>query len=127
MGYLPQIQFMKFKPVSTDISRDLLQLERSFSTQNYKFGVLYCKKDQTENEMFSNGTTLLSGKSNRAFVSSPPHCQLAASDSNSGWKRFLNFLGERIPLKGWKNFTGGLDVKCKQCPSPTFFLWVSPC
>ena len=27
------------------------------------------------------------------------------------YEEFLDFLGERILLKGWKNFRGGLDVK----------------
>jgi hypothetical protein len=26
-------------------------------------------------------------------------------------ENFLNFLGDRITLKGWTGFTGGLDVK----------------
>jgi RAP1 GTPase activating protein 1 len=26
-------------------------------------------------------------------------------------EKFLNFLGDRITLKGWSGFTGGLDVK----------------
>lgn len=56
MGYLPEIQSMKFKAVTADIRDELLKLERSFNSQNYKFGVLYCKKGQTENEMFTNGT-----------------------------------------------------------------------
>jgi hypothetical protein len=47
---------MKFKAVTADIRDELLKLERSFNSQNYKFGVLYCKKGQTENEMFTNGT-----------------------------------------------------------------------
>ena len=56
MGYLPEIQSMKFKAVTADIRDELLKLERSFNSQNYKFGVLYCKKGQSENEMFTNGT-----------------------------------------------------------------------
>lgn len=55
MGYLPEIQTMKFRAVNLDIREDLLKLERSFNSQNYKFGVLYCKKGQGENEMFTNG------------------------------------------------------------------------
>ncbi|ELR22478.1 GTPase-activating Rap/Ran-GAP domain family protein 3, putative, partial [Acanthamoeba castellanii str. Neff] len=80
---------MKFKAVTADIRDELLKLERSFNSQNYKFGLLYCKKGQTENEMFTN----------------------VVDNSNKCYERFLNFLGERITLKGWKNYTGGLDVK----------------
>jgi hypothetical protein len=56
MGYLPEIQAMKFKAINADIRAELLKLERSFNSQNYKFGVLYCKKGQSENEMFTNGS-----------------------------------------------------------------------
>lgn len=38
-------------------------------------------------------------------------------DSNKCYERFLNLLGERITLKGWKNYTGGLDVKSTGPPS----------
>lgn len=32
-----------------------MKMERSHFSSDYKFGVLYYKKGQTENEMFSNG------------------------------------------------------------------------
>ena len=54
----------------------------------YKFGVLYCKLGQVdENAMFAN------------------------VEMSVGFETFLNFLGERIQLKGWTNYRGGLDVK----------------
>lgn len=35
--------------------------------------------------------------------------------SNSGgsvdWYEFLNFIGDKVRLKGWSRFAGGLDVK----------------
>ena len=30
------------------------------------------------------------------------------------FERFLELLGERIELKGWKKYRGGLDVKSKR-------------
>ncbi len=27
------------------------------------------------------------------------------------WYEFLNFLGDKVRLKGWQHFSGGLDVK----------------
>ncbi len=45
---------MKFKQVEVDIRAELLRLEKSFNSSNYKFGVLFCKKGQDENQMFSN-------------------------------------------------------------------------
>ncbi|ELR21448.1 GTPase activating Rap/RanGAP domainlike 3, putative [Acanthamoeba castellanii str. Neff] len=82
----PEIQDMKFQKSVIDITDDLLRMERSHFSFDYKFGVLYYKKNQGENEMFSNSTS--------------PELE-----------KFLNFLGDRITLKGWPGFTGGLDVK----------------
>lgn len=48
---------MKFKKVKDiDIREDLLYLEKKFFSTDYKFGILYAKKGQNENEMFSNRT-----------------------------------------------------------------------
>lgn len=56
-GYLQNVlkglTFKKLK--SSDIREGLLRLEKSFISPNYKFGVLYSKKGQDENQMFSNG------------------------------------------------------------------------
>jgi hypothetical protein len=48
------IKFKKLKDL--DIREDLLYLEKKFFSTDYKFGVLYVKKGQTENQMFSNRT-----------------------------------------------------------------------
>jgi hypothetical protein len=85
-GYLPEIQEMKLRRIKIDIKDDLVKLEKSFLPSHYKFGVLYCKANQSENEMFAN-------------------------ESSEEFDKFLNFLGNRITLKGWSNFAGGLDVR----------------
>lgn len=57
-------------------------------TRRLKFGILYCKKDQTsEEQMFNN------------------------QESSPEFDDFLGFLGEKIVLSGWKGFAGGLDVR----------------
>ena len=69
-------------------SAALLELETNLleSTQ-YKFGVIYRKSGQVkEDEMFAN------------------------SNPSNEFDQFLHFLGERITLKGWRKFRGGLDV-----------------
>lgn len=47
---------MKFKKCTAtkEIRDELLKLENLFFSPNYKFGVLYCKPDQDENQMFAN-------------------------------------------------------------------------
>ena len=68
-------------------SDELVAMEQSLHSTNYKFGVLYAKEGQTQNEMFGNNA---------------PSPQ---------FERFLELLGERVNLLGWKGFRGGLDVK----------------
>ncbi|XP_046739654.1 GTPase-activating Rap/Ran-GAP domain-like protein 3 isoform X9 [Diprion similis] len=73
---------------SPDIQKDLLLLEEQEGSVNFKFGVVYAKEGQTtDDEMLSN--------------------EKGSSDFN----RFLDLLGERIRLKGWDKYRGGLDVK----------------
>eukprot|EP01102_Stenamoeba_stenopodia_P004009 TRINITY_DN1414_c0_g1_i2.p1 TRINITY_DN1414_c0_g1~~TRINITY_DN1414_c0_g1_i2.p1 ORF type:complete len:217 (+),score=47.39 TRINITY_DN1414_c0_g1_i2:218-868(+) len=55
-----------------------------------KFGVLYCKDNQTEDEMFGN---------------------VYDGIDRNHLDAFLNILGDRIILEGWNKFRGGLDVK----------------
>ncbi|PRP85440.1 RapGAP/RanGAP domain-containing protein [Planoprotostelium fungivorum] len=72
------------------ISDDLLDYEKKQVVGGVKFGVLYRRKGQTnEEEMFQNGMQDVSQK----FVN------------------FLKWLGDWVPLKGFTGYRGGLDVK----------------
>ncbi|EEC08749.1 rap GTPase-activating protein, putative, partial [Ixodes scapularis] len=67
---------------------DLLLLEEQEGSVNFKFGVLYAEAGQnTDDEMFSN--------------------ELGSRE----FDRFVNLLGEKVRLKGWDKYRGGLDVK----------------
>eukprot|EP00013_Stygamoeba_regulata_P005177 CAMPEP_0177640456 /NCGR_PEP_ID=MMETSP0447-20121125/6552_1 /TAXON_ID=0 /ORGANISM="Stygamoeba regulata, Strain BSH-02190019" /LENGTH=775 /DNA_ID=CAMNT_0019142527 /DNA_START=47 /DNA_END=2374 /DNA_ORIENTATION=- len=68
---------------------DLLNFEHDDVTAStaIKVGVLYSKVGQTEDEMFSNET------------------------GSEDFNEFLSFLGDRVQLKNWRKFRGGLDVK----------------
>ncbi|XP_046609437.1 GTPase-activating Rap/Ran-GAP domain-like protein 3 isoform X11 [Neodiprion virginianus] len=73
---------------SPDIQKDLLLLEEQEGSVNFKFGVVYAKEGQTtDDEMLSN------------------------EKGSHDFHRFLDLLGERIRLKGWDKYRGGLDVK----------------
>lgn len=51
---------------------------------------MYCKKDQTtEEEMYNN------------------------EFGSPGFEEFLDLLGDKVQLKGFDKFRGGLDVKSK--------------
>ncbi|XP_054086487.1 GTPase-activating Rap/Ran-GAP domain-like protein 3 isoform X2 [Zeugodacus cucurbitae] len=73
---------------TADIQKDLLLLEEQEGSVNFKFGVVYMKPGQDcDDEMLSN------------------------QDASKEFDAFLHILGERIRLKGWDRFRGGLDVK----------------
>jgi len=70
------------------IEKTLLNIEHNLVTTNYKFGVLYCKEGQTdENDMFGN------------------------EHGSDDFNEFLEALGDTIELKDWDSFRGGLDHK----------------
>lgn len=68
---------------------ELLSLEQQQvnAQRCYKVGVLYAKASQSEDDMFSN------------------------VEGSDDFEEFLQFLGDKIKLKDWNNFRGGLDVK----------------
>jgi len=65
----------------------LCKLDRIMHKSEFKVGVLYIKDGQeTEEEFFTN------------------------NDHSPEFERFLDFLGERIQLRGFTGFSGGLDT-----------------
>lgn len=53
--WFPSLSKAKFIPVKDlSIEKALLKIEHNHVTYNYKFGVLYAKDGQDENEMFGN-------------------------------------------------------------------------
>jgi len=69
------------------LSKEIVTFEQNSVANNYKWGVLYVKEGQAENDIYSN------------------------VDTSPAFEDFLKFLGEKIPLKGWSRFRGGLDNK----------------
>ncbi|CAH8517496.1 unnamed protein product [Heterobilharzia americana] len=71
-----------------EVQKDALTLEEQEGSVNFKFGVLYCIEGQTsDQEMYNNE------KGSEQFES------------------FVDLLGDRIGLKSWDRFKGGLDTK----------------
>ncbi|CAG9769363.1 unnamed protein product [Ceutorhynchus assimilis] len=71
-----------------DIQKDLLLLEEQEGSVNFKFGVIYMKQGQTsDDDILSN------------------------EHGSSNFDRFLALLGDKIRLKGWDKYRGGLDAK----------------
>ncbi len=93
-----------------DIKEDLLVLENKFLSSDYKFGILYAKKDQNENQMFSNCKCPL--KVYQDFINLNLIAQYIVEEGVSAqFHKFLNLLGGKVTLKGFKGYSGGLDVK----------------
>jgi len=83
----PQIKKYSIHKAKDIMSNELLRLEKQQIIKNYKFGVLYVKEGQrNENEMYSN------------------------VDGSPQFDEFLNFLGDKVVLQGFSGFRGGLDV-----------------
>ncbi|EGC30055.1 hypothetical protein DICPUDRAFT_83973 [Dictyostelium purpureum] len=83
----PELQFQKI-PNNSETRKMLQYWETAQMTKDYKFGLLYRKNGQTnENNFFSN------------------------TNESPEYKEFLEFIGEKVKLKGWENYKGGLDVK----------------
>ncbi|XP_065200520.1 GTPase-activating Rap/Ran-GAP domain-like protein 3 isoform X3 [Planococcus citri] len=71
-----------------EIQKDLLLLEEQEGSVNFKFGVLYMKPNQlTDDEMLSN------------------------ENGSEEFNEFISLLGDKVRLKGWDKYRGGLDTK----------------
>jgi hypothetical protein len=46
---------------------------------------------------------------------------IVSAPRSRGVQEFLDFIGERIALKGWTKFRGGLNTKCPLLPS--IYVW----
>jgi len=82
--HLRSVRLVKDERLISSLSR----LELGESSERFKIGVLYVKEGQTQEEdMFAN------------------------SEGSESFNDFLNLLGQKVPLKGWSGFSGGLDVQ----------------
>ncbi len=70
----------------------------------YKFGVLYYKDGQTnEDDMFGN------------------------VDTSPEYEAFLQMLGQKVRLQGWKQYAAGLDTEKNQTGTHSIFTTWDKC
>eukprot|EP01101_Sappina_pedata_P013556 TRINITY_DN9828_c0_g1_i1.p1 TRINITY_DN9828_c0_g1~~TRINITY_DN9828_c0_g1_i1.p1 ORF type:complete len:791 (-),score=256.53 TRINITY_DN9828_c0_g1_i1:56-2428(-) len=67
--------------------KSLVDLDSLQKVQNHKFGVIYCRGNQTEETVFAD------------------------ENGSPAFEEFLAFLGQKVELKGWKGYKGDLDVR----------------
>jgi hypothetical protein len=68
--------------------------------KQFKFGVIYMEGTQDENQMYNNGAC--------------PEIVLIILKSvktSEAYEKFLELLGDRVPLQGRTEWSGGLDTK----------------
>ncbi|KAF8566414.1 hypothetical protein P879_03157 [Paragonimus westermani] len=70
------------------VQKEALTLEEQEGSVNFKFGVIYCREGQTSDEQMYNN-----------------------EHGSPEFDQFINLLGDRIRLKSWDHFKGGLDTK----------------
>lgn len=91
----------------------MLLLEEQEGSVNFKIGVMLMKPGQkTDDEMLSNGkyyTKILKAK----YIPREGHLNVEnlSEKGDEKWDRFISLLGDKIRLRGWNRFRGGLDVK----------------
>uniref|UniRef100_A0A914DYP7 Rap-GAP domain-containing protein n=1 Tax=Acrobeloides nanus TaxID=290746 RepID=A0A914DYP7_9BILA len=87
----PQIHFGCLRPSlpnNNKVEELLLKVDEQPIYTRYKVGVLYCKAGQsTEEQMYNN------------------------EHSSPAFEEFLDFLGNRVRLKGFDSYKGGLDTR----------------
>ena len=87
-GHLGKLEKIPREVVNPNIQKDILWLEKQEGSMNFKFGVIYAKAGQImDDELFSN------------------------ESGSQNFTNFLSLLGERVTLKGWPKFRGGLDIR----------------
>lgn len=85
-------------------TKELLRIEKQGMEKNYKFGVLYAAAGQTtEDEYFNN------------------------VDGSEAFYEFLDSIANRITLKGWGHFRGGLDVKTETTGEYSYYEILNGC
>lgn len=97
---IPELAPLKWTRVkNTDLIEELIEMEKKEVNlgHGYKFGALYVRPGQTEDEIFAN------------------------NDPKPEFYEFLDMMGSKVELFGWDKYRGGLDVKHKSTGEHSYF------
>ncbi|KAG2204507.1 hypothetical protein INT46_000260 [Mucor plumbeus] len=94
LSVCPNIDLRSFKELSAEstimagLEKDLLKYDEIHIPKHYKFGLLTIRDNQTTEESWFSNTGL-----------------------SDNLQKFLNIMGQKIKLKGYKSYSAGLDTK----------------
>ncbi|KAJ3442725.1 rap gtpase-activating protein [Anaeramoeba flamelloides] len=77
---------------------EILIMEKTGNATQFKIGVLYVGEGQTKETDF-----------------------LSNQEGSSAWNEFLEILGDRVTLKGWEGYNGGLNTKKDRGGKESYF------
>lgn len=100
------------EPMTKELVDELVALEDTFISEatRLKWGVIYCKAGQTEeDDMYGNGTVYFSLL---GLLTS-----FGADEWSNELEEFLLFLGQKVNLAEHKEYAGGLSTKGTSCSS----------
>jgi hypothetical protein len=85
-----QIDLSCLRLAESKVCEKLIELDEQYIIKNHKIGVLLCKASQSTEEEFYNN-----------------------QDSTPSFDEFLQLLGDKVRLKGFNSYRGGLDNTSK--------------
>ena len=86
---MPELLGVKFEKLSdAALSAALADYETKLLEKRHKFGVLFIRNGQTNEDQWYQNT-----------------------ETTPDFEQFLDILGERIVLKGWPKYAAGLNTK----------------
>ncbi|KIH42327.1 Rap/ran-GAP [Ancylostoma duodenale] len=86
----PRVSFGCMRPAlqSPRVEELLMKMDEQPIYTRYKVGIMFCRAGQsTEEHMYNN------------------------EHSSAAFDEFLDFIGQRVRLKGWDQYKGGLDTR----------------
>jgi signal-induced proliferation-associated 1 like protein 1 len=100
----PEISLPCLRLGVLNADEQLLKLDEQVLTTTYKVGVLFCKDNQSsEQEMYNN------------------------ENSSAAFDEFLSILGEKVRLKGFSRYRGGLDNKTDTSGTHSIYKTFNDC
>jgi len=97
------------KSMHSALSKDMMAFEEKLITTNFKFGVLYWKDGETEDDMYKTGRLSFCLMTSQLVLNG--HSSLHSDETSPEFEKFLTLLGEKVELTRHQGYAGGLSTK----------------